>query len=419
MSDVNASAASHERGADNYLIDENPTHRMGDLSRDRPFLGSPKVRFQLPPTSNPCNVRAPTATNLLSCRTLHAGSIPHSVNVSIPLSAQNFDSSVEMTLRDFQKYLEQCGCWYNNTIFEAGSKAALHLDPCSHFGVEVSLQDFIMNGHLHVVEQSITDWTEEIQVNDSSRSAVLVMMEQNDCLEVQTLHTYDDLAPPNLLNASFDQDDGDSVTVDMNESCSSYQFDEEAHQFDEDDSFYVSSTENSAIWGLVTPPFSDIETDKENQGAMVSAKMTNTSSPLLPFSKDPSEDAEMEMKINSQPYDCFHDFRRDTLSDINALVLLEKDTGDAKYAKNDRSDVSLAVINTSCDIEPALCFDHIHPSVALVDNGSGEATVSENEVPVDNGIGKTACLMNASFATIYFIVHIIILRFSFYIRSRE
>lgn len=436
MSDLNVRAECLDRTKTNVcdLVDENPSRSksMEDLSYNRSLPGSPKVRFQLPSVSNSCNNSSrthmkTTTTNLLSCRTLYAGSIPDSTAVSIPFSAQNFDSSIEMTLRDFQTYLEQCGCWYNNTIFDAGSKAPLHLDLCCHLGVEVSLQDFILNGELHVVEHRITDWTEEIQVNDSSRTAVLVMMEQNECLEVQTLHTYDDLVPPSLLNASFDHDDGDSATVDMNESCSSY-------QHDEDDNFYIVNSVDDAI-GFVTPLFSDISAEEVYEQVSMPSAISIPSSPPLLCRIGPSEEAVMQTSAESpQPFvhrsSDIHFTENEEASSLicesSVVKLTERSSDDAQCTDNGRIKASYSSFDTDRDVcvplEPTMSYLRTQELFETMHDENQGASMLEGDAPVDQFTGNTVLREKISIlsaAVMYFIVQIIALRFSFFVRSRE
>ena len=117
-------------------------------------------------------------------------------------------------------------------------------DPCNALGAEVSLGDFLLHNHNNIdikVHDAIL--SEEIQVTDNRRSAVLVIMQRQNqreqerwddefdsSLEVQPIHTFDDLMPPNLMNASFDMHTGDGddeATVDMNESYSEDAFDDD------------------------------------------------------------------------------------------------------------------------------------------------------------------------------------------------
>jgi hypothetical protein len=204
---------------------------------------------------------------VISCRTLHVGSIPYtSPSLLLGYSSSSNSSndnhincsdtdalnySVEMTLREFQQFLEEGQCWYRNQSQNGTTRQSecvplpigrnrtgtMMFDPCNALGAEVSLGDFLMHNHNNIdikVHEAIH--TEEIQVSDNRRSAVLVIMERqhqqehevwddefNSSLEVQPIHTFDDLIPPNLMNASFDlhnDDDDDAVTVDMNESYS-------------------------------------------------------------------------------------------------------------------------------------------------------------------------------------------------------
>lgn len=207
---------------------------------------------------------------VVSCRTLHVGSIPYtSPSLLLGYSSSNSSNnhnhsdtdalnySVEMTLREFQQFLEEGQCWYRNQCQSGTTRQSdctplpigrnrtgtMMFDPCNALGAEVSLGDFLMHNHNNIdikVHEAIH--TEEIQVTDNRRSAVLVIMERqhqqehelwddefNSSLEVQPIHTFDDLMPPNLMNASFDlhnDDDDDAVTVDMNESYSEDPLDE-------------------------------------------------------------------------------------------------------------------------------------------------------------------------------------------------
>ena len=210
---------------------------------------------------------------VVSCRTLHAGSIPNN-SLSLPSSLLHLgysigscnlcemddtNYSVEMTLRDFQQFLEEGQCWYNpNRSSQIGnntrqirrnrSSRTLMFDPCNALGAEVSLGDFLMHNHNNIdIKVHDAIHSEEIQISDNRRSAVMVIMmerrqqpqyqhseqnqllfddEFNSSLEVQPIHTFDDLLPPNLMNASFDMhnDDDDAATVDMNESYSEEPF---------------------------------------------------------------------------------------------------------------------------------------------------------------------------------------------------
>ena len=218
---------------------------------------------------------------VVSCHTLHVGSIPptrpslllgynsnnsnnnnssSSKNLARHCETDDLNYSVEMTLREFQQFLEEGQCWYgsqnqNNTTRQSdcaqqqpiGSRnrnRTIMFDPCNALGAEVSLGDFLLHNHNNIdikVHDAIL--SEEIQVTDNRRSAVLVIMQRQNqreqerwddefdsSLEVQPIHTFDDLMPPNLMNASFDMHTGDGddeATVDMNESYSEDAFDDD------------------------------------------------------------------------------------------------------------------------------------------------------------------------------------------------
>jgi hypothetical protein len=198
-----------------------------------------------------------------------------------------------MTLRDFQQFLEEGQCWHNSSSHNtSGSSTTTQrqqqlqlgrnwsrtflLDPCNALGAEVSLGDFLMHNHNNIdikVHEAIQ--TEEIQVTDNRRSAVLVITERrqhhhqeheiwddefNSSLEVQPIHTFDDLTPPNLMNASFGlQNDDEAATVDMNESYSEDPYDESGDSvqelggwisYDEDDEEDGNDNINSFILPL-------------------------------------------------------------------------------------------------------------------------------------------------------------------------
>ena len=213
----------------------------------------------------------------MTCRTLHVGSIPCSASSSLLIEYNHsnnyngikqqievddtFNYSVEMTLRDFQQFLEEGKCWYNNqrTLGTTGRNwsRSMMFDPCNALGAEVSLGDFLMHNHNNIdIKPHDAIHSEEIQTSDNRRSAVLVIMERrqqlldddelNSSLEVQPIHTFDDLTPPNLMNASFDlrndgDDDDDVVTFDMNESYSEEPFDDD----DDDDCDDLAATTGS------------------------------------------------------------------------------------------------------------------------------------------------------------------------------
>ncbi len=233
-----------------------------------------------------------------------------------------FNYSVEMTLRDFQQFLEEGQCWYSNqrTLGTTGrnwSRSTM-FDPCNALGAEVSLGDFLMHNHNNIdIKLHDAIHSEEIQTSDNRRSAVLVIMERrqqqpqqpldddelNSSLEVQPIHTFDDLTPPNLMNASFDLrndgDDDDVATFDMNESYSEEPFDDDDNNRDDlaetaggwwNNSDEVVEHNDRAVWRA--PPFA---TTPNNVGSIaVAAQHSNDTTMTLRWTSEPRDGSDDE-----------------------------------------------------------------------------------------------------------------------------